>query len=91
MDNFYTTEPYKEARQKAEIDIDNWPTSPDTLAELQERYYRNRVKKENRAVLGLLCLGLTLAIFIIWLGTYAYVSNVAHTQAPSIAHKSSGL
>ncbi len=75
-DQFYTTEPYKEARRRAETDLDNWPKGVNH-------------HQRNRAVLGILCLGLSAAIILIWIGAYYHVRS--HTQAPTITHKSSGL
>jgi hypothetical protein len=83
-DNFYTTEPYRKARERAQQDIDDW-----ALAEQQEHYYRQRVKKENHGVLAIICAGLTVAIMIIYFGVYRY----ARTNTPSsfVVHQSSGL
>lgn len=51
--SFYRTEPYKEARAKAEKDLDNWPKNDE-------------FRKRNRDVLGILCAGLSIAIVILW-------------------------
>lgn len=84
---FYLTEPYQSARRKAEADLANW-----SLAEQQEQYYQQRVKKENRDVYAILLAGLSFAIIILYLGIYTYVSDT-HTNPPSppIVHQSSGL
>lgn len=97
--SFYTTKPYREARQRAERDLANWPDSgigqmkikhnwPDSI-EKQEAYYLLAKKRERHGVLGILCAGLSLAIIIIYFGVYHYART--YTPSPTIVHQSSGL
>lgn len=83
-DPFYTTEPYREARNRAERDLANWPDS----IEKQEAYYL--LKRERHGVLGILCAGLSLAIMILYFGVYHYARST-YTPSPAIVHQSSGL
>lgn len=70
--SFYRTEPYREARAKAEKDLDNWPDN----------------RKRNRDVLGILCAGLSIAIVILWVGIwYGSISKSTDTpQAQTVIH-----
>ncbi len=81
-DNFYLTESYREARRKAEIDIDNWPCDRD---EWECEYPRCsclkpffKLQENDRTIaLTLLCFALAVSTVAIWLGTYYYVGTTS--------------
>lgn len=104
---FYLTEPYKEAREKAEKDLDSWPNwrtdrfdqNWNKFAELSNglgfsNAHKSATRKRNHAVIGILCLGLSIAIIIIWIGTYYAVRTNAITTLPqtqAAPHSRNGL
>lgn len=75
---------YEEARQKAEIDLDNWPDNDldRTLRWPPDLKHRKR----NRDVVAILCAGLSIAIVLLWLGIgYGSISRSTVTpQAQTI-------
>jgi hypothetical protein len=75
-EKFYTTEPYREANQKAQYDIENWPD----VEQLR--------KSERHSATLILCAGLTFAIVLIWGVVYHARTN---TPSQTVVHQSSGL
>lgn len=92
---FYLTEPYKEAREKAEKDLDSWPNwRTDRFDQSLNWPNKAATRSRNRAVIGILCLGLSIAIIIIWIGTYYAVRTNAIATLPqtqTTPHSRNGL
>ncbi len=76
-DNFYLTEPYKEARRKAEKDIDNWPCDNQECCYPYCSCLKSffKLPKDDHTTLTILCFALAVAVIVIWLGIYNYVGS----------------
>jgi len=61
---FYLTEPYKEARQKAQNDLDNWPDDGSTYRHFVDCDWLE--PKPSRRILWL-CIFLSVVVVLSWI------------------------